>query len=162
MFCSPTERRLVIWPGIAHYADCRRTLNVQTGTHSADVQLKERIPLFLLAIDAGPISLPHPLSVSGDCESFPLVPHPTVRNNLQHCWALCHLTLHGQNTQPLEGRNRGLCAWKLWSSNHHIWLIRFELIFHHYLFSPFSVKSFSWNCFRMALQDRSEPIVCYD
>lgn len=130
MLCSPTERPCS--SGQAWLLDtlCRlqKALNLQTVSRSCSRRTQRtcRPPLFL-AKGAGPISPHHALSVSGDCKSFPLVPHPTVRNNLQHCRALCHLTLHGQNTQPLEGLNRGLCAWKLWSSSHHIWLIKLNL-----------------------------------
>lgn len=52
----------------------------------------------------------------GSARRLLLSPHPTVRNNLQHCRALCHLTLHGRNSQPAEGLNKGrrgrLYAWK--------------------------------------------------
>lgn len=138
----PHGEPLFFWPSMAvrHIMQTAEGLQTCKQTHvPAAAGLREHPGFFLFhAIGAGPIFPHHALSVSGDCESFPLVPHPTVRNNLQHCWALCHLTLHGQNTQPLEGLNRGLCAWKQWSSNHHIWLIKLNLFSATTLFSLLS------------------------
>lgn len=132
MLHSPTERPLCIWLGMAvrHIMQTAEGFQTCKQTHvPAAAGPREHGGLFSLSpwAQAPYLHTMHCLSVSGDCKSFPLVPHPTVRNNLQHCWALCHLTLHGQNTQPLEGLNRGLCAWKLWSNNHHIWLIKLNL-----------------------------------
>lgn len=68
----------------------------------------------------------------GSASHLLLSPHPTVRNNLQHCRALCHLTLHGHNSQLAEGLNKraeGLYAWK----NSHPAIIAFEPILIHLL-----------------------------
>lgn len=113
----PHREALFIWPSMAvrHIKQTAEGLQTckQTPIPAAAGPREHAAPFLFLAIGAGPISPHHALSVSGDCESFTSVPHPTVRNNLQHCWALCHLTLHGQNSQPLEGLNKALCAWKL-------------------------------------------------
>lgn len=125
MLRSPTERPCSFGCWQTHYAECIRASNLQTDSRRRSRRaVKTRRPLFFFAIGAAPISPHRALSVSGECKSFTSVPHPNVRNNLQHCWALCHLTLHGQNSQPPEGLNRGLNAWKQWSSNHHIWVIK--------------------------------------
>lgn len=116
----PHGEALFSWPRTAvRYImqTAERGPNLQTVSRPCSRRARgTHMPLLFLAIGAGPsVSLQHALSVSGECESFtsaPTPPHPTVRNNLQHCWALCHLTLHGQNSQPLQGLNKGLRAWK--------------------------------------------------
>lgn len=162
MLRSPTERPLVICPGMAvrHSMQTAEVLQTcKTDPRSCSRRATRTCrPLFFLGLDAGTVSPRHALSVSGDCKSLPLVPHPTVRNNLQRCWALCHLTLHGQNTQPLEGLNKGLCAWKLWSSNHHIWLIKLNLISITTLFFLLA-KSFKRNSLWMVADDRTRVVI---
>jgi len=88
----PDEEALVIWQGCeTHSAACRRDSNFQTDSWQQQAWF-----YFSIEAQAPYLHATHCL-IRGQ-RVFPSC--PPVRNNLQHCWAACHLTLHGQNTQP--------------------------------------------------------------
>lgn len=71
----------------------------------------------------------------GSASHLLLSPRPPVRNNLQHCRALCHLTLHGHNSQLAEGLNKGAEAPWL-NKNSHPEIITFDRLMIHLLVNP--------------------------